>query len=85
MYDLVETIGFLAASFGVVSFMPQVVKIWKSKSAEAISASMYLIYSVSVILWLIYGIMIRSFPIIFSNSLVLFLTTSILIMKFIWK
>jgi MtN3 and saliva related transmembrane protein len=85
MYEVVEMVGFFAASLGVASFMPQVVKIWRSKSVEAISSLMYVIYSVSVILWIIYGVMIKSPPLIIANLLILFLTISILAMKFLWK
>ena len=85
MYNIVEMIGFLAASLGVISFLPQVFKIWKSRSAESISSLMYIIYCTSVALWLTYGIMIKSPPLIIANSLVFVLAFSILVMKFLWK
>ena len=85
MFNIVEMIGFLAASLGVISFLPQVFKIWKSRSAESISSLMYIIYCTSVALWLTYGIMIKSPPLIIANSLVFVLAFSILVMKFLWK
>lgn len=52
-----ELIGYAAAFCGTVSLIPQIIKLWKERSAKAISATMYLIYTFGVVLWLIYGIM----------------------------
>ena len=70
---------------GTVSLIPQVIKIWKEQSAKAISGNMYLIYSLAVVLWLIYGIMINSIPLIVAEIITLALSVAILIMKYLWK
>ena len=85
MFGIVEIIGFVAATLGVISFLPQVLKILKSRSAEAVSSLMYIICCTSVALWFVYGIMIKSPPLIIANGLIFVLAFSILIMKFIWK
>jgi len=85
MLDITEIIGFIAAALGVMSFIPQVLKVWKSRSAEGISTAMYIIYCVSVSLWVSYGIMIGSYPIIIANLLVFIFALSILTMKLLWK
>ncbi len=64
----------LATVFGVVNGFanfPQIWKIYKTKSAKDISVTTYLILTVGTIVWLLYGIEIRSVPIITMESLVL--------------
>lgn len=80
-----ELIGYAAAFCGTVSLIPQIVKLWKERSAKAISATMYLIYTLGVVLWLIYGIMINSIPLIIAEIITLVLSIAILIMKYLWK
>ncbi len=80
-----ELIGYVAAFCGTVSLIPQIIKLWKERSAKAISATMYLIYTFGVVLWLIYGIMINSIPLIIAEIITLVLSIAILIMKYLWK
>ena len=68
MIDNVEIIGFVAAVLTTSAFVPQVYKTWKSKSAESLSLTMYLVFFVGIILWLIYGISINSLAMIFANA-----------------
>lgn len=83
--DYHQYLGFIAATLGVISFLPQVIKIWKSRSAKDISTLMYITYGISVILWLIYGVIIQSLPLIVAEILTFILIVIILMMKFLWK
>ena len=80
-----ELLGFIAAGLGAISFLPQLIKIWRFRSVKDISTGMYVIYTFSVILWLIYGIIIKSAPIILAEILTLILVSAILTMKYLWK
>ena len=80
-----ELIGYAAAFCGTVSLIPQIIKLCKERSAKAISATMYLIYTIGVVLWLIYGIMINSIPLIIAEIITLGLSITILIMKYLWQ
>ena len=80
-----EILGFVAAGLSAVSFLPQLIKIWRFRSVKDISTGMYVIYAVSVILWLIYGIIINSEPLILAEILTLILVSAILVMKYMWK
>jgi MtN3 and saliva related transmembrane protein len=80
-----ELLGFIAAGLGAISFLPQLIKIWRFRSVKDISTGMYVIYTFSVILWLIYGIIIKSEPLIIAEILTLILVSTILIMKYLWK
>jgi len=80
-----ELLGFIAAGLGAISFLSQLIKIWRFRSVKDISTGMYVIYTFSVILWLIYGIIIKSEPLILAEILTLILVSTILIMKYLWK
>ena len=79
---LLDLLGLSAGSLTTISFVPQVIKTWRSKSAEDISTSMFALFSAGLILWLIYGIYLHSIPIILANAITLILTAIILILKY---
>ena len=68
MNDMTSTIGFLAAVLTTVSFVPQVLKVWRARSATDISLGMYTLFTLGVALWLVYGVLIHSWPIIIAES-----------------
>ena len=76
--DLIETV---AGVMTTIAFLPQVVKTWRSQSAEDISLLMFLIFSLGVFLWMLYGIGLGSLPIVIANGITLLLAGSILVMK----
>jgi MtN3 and saliva related transmembrane protein len=80
-----DLLGSLAGTLTTVSFVPQVWKLWKSRSAEDISFGMFSIFAAGVLLWLAYGIMIQAVPIILANSVSLVLVTAILVMKIAFR
>lgn len=75
------TIGFIAAILTTISFLPQVFKVWRTRSAKDVSLGMYFMFSAGVALWLIYGVLIESWPVILSNLLTLVLAGAVLVMK----
>ena len=77
-----DLIGSVAGTLTTLSFLPQVLKTYRSRSAKDISLVMFLLFSLGVFLWLIYGLSIQSMPIIISNGITLVLSLSILVMKF---
>ena len=80
-----DALGALAGTLTTAAFVPQVLKTWKSGSAKDISFAMFLIFSIGVLLWLVYGILIGATPIIFANSVTLVLALAILVMKIRFK
>lgn len=79
--DIVTLIGSLAGGLTTIAFIPQVVRTWKTGSAQDISLFMFLLFSCGVLLWLIYGILLHAWPIILANGVTLALSTSILALK----
>ena len=77
----IDTLGMVAGTISAITFLPQVIKTWKSKSAKDISMLMFSFATISVILWLIYGIIINNWPVIYTNGCVLILSLIMLFFK----
>ena len=78
---MTETIGFFAAVLTTMAYLPQFIKVWNTRSTKDISLRMYLMMSVGVFLWLVYGLRLHSLPIIAANGATLLLTLLILVIK----
>lgn len=77
----ITIIGLLAGALTTLSFLPQVIKTWKTKSADDLSLGMLILFALGVFLWLIYGIHIREMPVIIANTATLILITIIIYFK----
>lgn len=75
------TFGYLAAFCTTASFLPQVIKVFKTRHTKDISLGMFLLMTAGVSFWLIYGLLISSPPIIMANSVTVVLSFYILFMK----
>lgn len=75
---LKKYLGFFAAFCTTIAFLPQAFKVWKSNNTKDISLSMFIIFTIGVFSWLIYGILIYDLPIIIANSLTLIFSLFIL-------
>jgi MtN3 and saliva related transmembrane protein len=81
MMDGTSLLGFVAGALTTVSFWPQLWKTWRTKSAGDVSLGMLLTFSVGVLLWLLYGVLLGAWPIIVANMITVLLTLTILILK----
>ncbi len=81
MKDWTDVLGLLAGILTTIAFVPQVLKTYRTKSGKDISRGMISIFSVGVLLWLVYGIVIDSLPLILANSVTLVLTLAIIALK----
>ena len=79
--DNATLVGLAAGLLTTIAFIPQVAKIWKSKSAKDISLRTYVAFSLGVALWLAYGILKQEPPIIIWNAVTLCLSIAIVAMK----
>jgi MtN3 and saliva related transmembrane protein len=77
-YDI---LGYAAGSISMLSFVPQVYKTWKIKSAKDVSIQMFILYTTSTFLWIIYGFHSNQKPIYVLNTVVLFLSITQVILK----
>lgn len=78
---LITLIGFAAAFCTTWAFLPQVVKTIRTRDTSAISLGMYIVFTLGLILWLIYGILKADIPIITANVITLILCSMVLILK----
>jgi len=69
--DLITLIGLLAAIFTTIAVIPQTIRTIKTKKTEDISIFALILMALGIILWLIYGILIDSLPLIIANVFVI--------------
>ena len=79
--NLGDWVGLMAGTLTTIAFVPQVVKIWLTKSADDVSYLMFGIFSVGVVLWLAYGISLGAMPIIIANVVTLVLSLLVIALK----
>ncbi|TGK35441.1 hypothetical protein EHQ12_07560 [Leptospira gomenensis] len=79
--DSVTFLGYVASLLTTISFLPQVIRVVMGGSTKDISRNMYVVFIVGVVFWLIYGFLIRDFPIILANIFTLLFTSIILFFK----
>ena len=76
-----DAIGTVAACLTTASFVPQVWHTLRTRDVRGISLGMYSLFTVGVVLWLVYGILLMAWPIIIANAITTSLALVILVMK----
>ena len=79
-----DTLGFVATCFTTSSFLPQVYTTWKTRDVSGISLPTYLIITIGLALWLIYGLLKGDLPLIVANAVMVVLTAAITLMKILF-
>lgn len=83
--NTIDWMGSIAATLTTTSFIPQVWQVWRTRHTKDISLGMYAIFTCGVTMWLIYGTLLESWPIIIANGLTLLLAGTVLFMKLLFK
>ena len=78
---MVEWLGVAAGTLTTLSFVPQVLRTWRTKSTEDVSFWMLLAFNGGITLWLTYGVLLRKPSIIYANGITLVLSLTLLGMK----
>jgi MtN3 and saliva related transmembrane protein len=78
---LITLLGLIAGTLTTISFVPQLLKTWRTKSAKDMSLPMLVSFCAGVLLWLVYGILLHATPIILANLITLILALIILGLK----
>lgn len=76
-----DLIGSIAATLTTTAFIPQAWQVWHTRHTADISLGMYAMFTAGVALWLTYGILLSSWPIIIANGITLLLAGIVLLMK----
>ena len=79
--NLIDTLGFLAATLTTASFVPQAWLTFRSRDVSGISLAMYSVFTLGIVVWLAYGLMLGAWPVIVANGVTLALAAAILAMK----
>jgi len=74
-------LGYFAAFCTTIAFIPQALKVYKTKHTKDISLGMFSLLNAGFILWLWYGILIISYPIIIANSVTIVIAAYIFVLK----
>ena len=82
MIDQNEIIGFIAAVCTTFAFLPQVIKVWKTKQTKDLSLRMYTIMFIGICLWFVYGLRMNSLSIVLANIVTGILVFTILVYIF---
>lgn len=77
----VEILGFIAGALTTVAFVPQAIKTWRTRSTADISLAMFSLFCTGLVLWTLYGLALRSWPIVLWNGVTLLLAGTILVLK----
>jgi MtN3 and saliva related transmembrane protein len=76
-----DWVGYVAAALTTFSFVPQAVRTIRTKETHGISLWMYVMFNVGIGFWLVYGLVLMSWPMILANIVTLALSGTILALK----
>jgi MtN3 and saliva related transmembrane protein len=80
---LTNAIGTAAAAFSITSFIPQILKIMRTKDASGVALRTYALTVTCFVLWVIYGVRLGAWPITLANSAALLMSGTVLVLK--WR
>ncbi|MEK7449693.1 MAG: SemiSWEET transporter [Planctomycetota bacterium] len=85
MDNYVTILGFVAGTITTVAFIPQVLKSWRTRQTKGLSLFMLLFLITGIILWTIYGFILKALPVILANGITLILILVLLFLKLKYK
>lgn len=80
---MMDWLGYAAGTCTTLSFLPQAIKVWRTRSVGDISGAMYGVFVAGLALWLVYGLALEAWPVVIANAVTLVLAGAILLMK--WR
>lgn len=72
---IADLIGYIAGALIIVSFVPQIIKSYKTKSVKDLSLMMLALMISATLLWIVYGFMTGSKPVVAVNIVYLFVVS----------
>ena len=82
-FNFVDWLGFAAATLTTSSFVPQAWLTFRTRDVSGISLAMYSAFTLGIVAWLVYGLMLGAWPVIIANGVTLALAAGILVMKIV--
>ena len=80
----VDWLGTVAGILTTIAYLPQVIKVWRSRSTGDISMDMYAVLSAGIACWLAYGWILSIWPVIIANAVTLALVAAVIAMMLRW-
>ncbi len=77
--------GYFAAFLTTIAFLPQLLRIYRTRSSDDVSILMLVLFIIGLSFWIVYGFLSSSIPVLVANIVTLILNLLILLMKFIYK
>ncbi|MFA6161903.1 MAG: SemiSWEET transporter [Methylobacter sp.] len=76
-----DILGLIATGFSTSSFIPQIWRSWRTRDVSGISLPTYVILTIALTLWLLYGILKSDAPLVIANAIMIMLSVAIAAMK----
>ena len=76
-----DILGYAAGAVTAFTFLPQVVKTWKEKSAKDVALAMFVIAFINEVMWIAYGILSNNWVIISTNVVMITMCTLMIFLK----
>ncbi len=81
---IIEILGYVSATLTTIAFLPQIIKTVQTKSAKDVSMGMFVLFTIGVFLWIIYGVLTRTYPVLIANAVIFCLALTQIILKIIY-
>ena len=78
---IIEILGYISATLTTIAFLPQIIKTIQTKSAKDVSMGMFVLFTIGVFLWIIYGVLTRTYPVLIANAVIFCLAFAQIILK----
>lgn len=78
---IIEILGYISATLTTIAFLPQIIKTLKTKSAKDVSMGMFVLFTIGVFLWIIYGFLTNTMPVLIANAVIFCLALTQIILK----
>ena len=78
---IIDFLGYIAATITTIAFLPQIIKTIKSKSAKDVSMGMFVLFTTGVFLWIVYGVLTKTYPVLIANAVIFCLALAQIILK----
>ena len=78
---MTDILGYISATLTTIAFLPQIIKTVQTKSAKDVSMGMFVLFTIGVFLWIIYGILTKTYPVLIANAVIFCLALAQIILK----
>ena len=78
---IIEVLGYVSATLTTIAFLPQLIKTFKTKSAKDVSMGMFVLFTCGVFLWIVYGFLTGTMPVLAANAVIFCLSLTQIILK----